>query len=414
MPRKLKEIYLSNLLPDEPDSRDYTFSASVSYLPTKVDLRGFAGEIENQGATGSCVANATCSALEVLSEKANNYKDLSRFFLYYNLREPYSNLKDKDIGSYTRDGFKFANTQGICLETTWPFQTNLLNTKPSEECYTEALQYKAGKYERIQGFNYGSIAEMKSLKLMKAALAKGYPVLIGMQLGKTFYYIKGDIKEHKYMGVQADSIGGHAMNVVGYDDELDSFIVENSWSERWGDNGYCAIPYTVMMKDASDVWVCTEFMGQSFNDDWEDKDPHLTAETKLYKKDGQIYGELDILTGTPQYNIAINEIIFYKDAGVLEEIERTSDGSKMNIKYKFNFAENKSTAAYSFYITDNSLLEKDKMVYMTFTMGAIPEIITPEPEIPVIEVKKDKKDNKTKYIALGVLALIVIASIILV
>ena len=129
-PKKIKpEWKLSNVLPDLPDERDYIFTTAMSAatLPEIIDHRKYAREIENQGSTGSCVANATVSALELLHKKSNKDINLSRLFLYYNLREPYENLKNKDIGSYTRDGFKRVKELGICTEETWKFDETKVN-----------------------------------------------------------------------------------------------------------------------------------------------------------------------------------------------------------------------------------------------------------------------------------------------
>ncbi len=38
-------------------------------------------------------------------------------------------------------------------------------------------------------------------------------------------------------------LGGHAMMAVGYDDQSHEFLARNSWSKRWGIDGYCWIPY---------------------------------------------------------------------------------------------------------------------------------------------------------------------------
>jgi hypothetical protein len=45
------------------------------------------------------------------------------------------------------------------------------------------------------------------------------------------------------------SLGGHAICVVGYDDDMKAnghtgyFEVRNSWGDTWGEGGYCWIPY---------------------------------------------------------------------------------------------------------------------------------------------------------------------------
>ena len=269
----MEEIYLTDGIQADPyDERDYIYEVvGEGDLPAKVDLREWAREIENQFNTGSCVANATVSAIELLCQKRGLAVDLSRLFLYYNLREPYANLHGKDTGSYTRDGFRMAREFGVCTESTWEFNPQEVNTKPSDEAYAEAEWYSVVEYRRVANIGsdrimkkYGKDIDLnKGISEMKDALNQGYPLLFAMTLGKTFYALrtKKKLEDQKdvYKGIDNDSIGGHAMNCVGYDDELGGFIVENSWGNSWGANGYCIIPYETMKKDGLDVWVCTKF-----------------------------------------------------------------------------------------------------------------------------------------------------------
>jgi len=41
---------------------------------------------------------------------------------------------------------------------------------------------------------------------------------------------------------------GHAMVIVGYDDETKLFEVRNSWGEQWGNKGYAFIDYDTMKR----------------------------------------------------------------------------------------------------------------------------------------------------------------------
>jgi C1A family cysteine protease len=52
-------------------------------------------------------------------------------------------------------------------------------------------------------------------------------------------------------------LGGHALMAVGYDDQTHEFHVRNSWSARWGIDGYCWIPYDYLTNPhlASDFWA---------------------------------------------------------------------------------------------------------------------------------------------------------------
>jgi hypothetical protein len=60
-------------------------------------------------------------------------------------------------------------------------------------------------------------------------------------------------------------MGGHAMTVVGYDDDNKYFIIRNSWGENWGDKGYCYYKY----EDWGAHWECwtTIDMDTVMNDD---------------------------------------------------------------------------------------------------------------------------------------------------
>lgn len=255
-----QNFVLSNLQPDKPDSRDFIYSEVSYMLPESVDNRQWAGEIENQLQTGSCVANATVSSLELLAQRNGVNIDYSRMFLYYNLRAPYTELQGKDGGSYLRDGFKSINQIGICEEKFWPFVEQQVNTKPDQTAYDNSI-YKVTEYQRINE------QDDNTIKSMKTAIANGYPLIIALTLDKSFYYLTKPLNSQNYKGtsLKEDIIGSHALNVVGYDDKLNSFIIENSWGSYWGDSGYCLISYDVIMKDCHDIWVCTGFNNFSFD-----------------------------------------------------------------------------------------------------------------------------------------------------
>src|ERR1700722_257061 len=53
------------------------------------------------------------------------------------------------------------------------------------------------------------------------------------------------------------SIGGHAVMCVGYDDAKQWFIVRNSWGDKWGMKGYFTLPYSYLISAnlASDFWT---------------------------------------------------------------------------------------------------------------------------------------------------------------
>lgn len=56
---------------------------------------------------------------------------------------------------------------------------------------------------------------------------------------------------------QEQTVGGHAVMAVGYDDANGWFIVRNSWGDQWGMEGYFTLSYSYVTQRslASDFWT---------------------------------------------------------------------------------------------------------------------------------------------------------------
>jgi hypothetical protein len=52
-------------------------------------------------------------------------------------------------------------------------------------------------------------------------------------------------------------LGGQCVVAVGYDNAKRQFIVRNSWGIKWGQHGYCTMPYEYLLNPqlASDFWT---------------------------------------------------------------------------------------------------------------------------------------------------------------
>jgi hypothetical protein len=260
-------IYFSNLKKDPFDERDYLFASTTYGLPESVDLRQYSGGIDDQGNVSSCTANAGTSALELLTKRTTgSYKELSRLFLYYNEREPYENLRGQDKGADMRSICKSLATEGICDESLWPYDVYRWSEKPSPDAYAQAATRKVTRYERV--------ARDNNWALMKAALAKGYPVIIGMLVREPIFSMTGPLETHtdimlKTNYANAAPVGQHAMLVVGYDDTKNIWIIENSWGSGFGDKGYWGYPYgTIFDYHLLDSWVITGFADLDMKDIW--------------------------------------------------------------------------------------------------------------------------------------------------
>jgi C1A family cysteine protease len=53
------------------------------------------------------------------------------------------------------------------------------------------------------------------------------------------------------------TVGGHAVLAVGYDDTKQVFLVRNSWGSGWGMQGYFTLPYAYLSATnlTNDMWT---------------------------------------------------------------------------------------------------------------------------------------------------------------
>jgi C1A family cysteine protease len=250
---------LSKLTVDPVDNRDYLYEWSTIELPAYVSLREYCGQTEAQLTLGSCTANATVSACEmfliankVLVDTVNTDNlDMSRLFNYYNSRA-YSGMENKDAGSYERSALKSLKEHGICTEKIWPYIVGNVNTKPFDVAYQEALNYKIGSYYRI-------LQDGNTVRAIKHALSKGYPVLLGITIDATFMFLRAD--QILQLTNSAASIGAHQVLIVGYNDADGSFTCKNSWGAGWCDGGYFRVVQDIVNKNCLDIWVMCGFAG---------------------------------------------------------------------------------------------------------------------------------------------------------
>ena len=239
-------------VPDLPDHRDQPYAAPlelVGALPARADLRAQCPPVYNQGQLGSCTANAIAAAIQFDRRKQNLVPDFtpSRLFIYYNERVIEHSVSS-DSGAQIRDGIKSVAKQGDCPETEWPYVAAKFATKPTAQCYADALKYRVVLYQRVA----------QTLSQLKGCLASGYPFVFGFTVYESFESTTVTRTGHAPLPRSGDAvIGGHAVVGTGYDDAKQWFIVRNSWGTGWGMKGYFTLPYAYVTDPglASDFWT---------------------------------------------------------------------------------------------------------------------------------------------------------------
>ncbi|MGD0330429.1 MAG: C1 family peptidase [Nitrososphaeria archaeon] len=248
----IRKIVRYGWIRDIPDQRDYLYAAPPEFLlklPSSVDLRPQCPPVYDQGQLGSCTANAIAADLEFdqMKEKQAQIFVPSRLFIYYNERVMEGTVAS-DSGAQIRDGIKSVAKQGACPENLWPYDITKFAVKPPQQCYQQALKYKAVQYQRITQIS----------NQLKGCLASGYPFVFGFTVYESFESPQVAQTGHAPMPSPTETVvGGHAVMAVGYDDSQNWFIMRNSWGEGWGMKGYFTLPYAYLIDQnlASDFWT---------------------------------------------------------------------------------------------------------------------------------------------------------------
>ena len=292
MPEEKERIGLElgmGWLPDYPDYRDYTVEkdqvaprlirlgqkesvkamltkvgiaepAKLS-IPPSVDLRAWCAPIENQGALGSCTANAGVGLMEYYERRAfGRHIDASRLFLYKATRNLLHWTGDR--GAFLRSTMAAMVLFGVPPEEYWPYVIADFDKEPSSFCYAFAQDYQA-----IQYFRLDPPATPKDLllKRTKSFLAAGLPSMFGFTVFSSISQA-GDDGNIPYPCQGERILGGHAVVAVGFNDEIKiqnttcgvettgALLIRNSWGTGWGNRGYGWVPYEYILRGLAIDW----------------------------------------------------------------------------------------------------------------------------------------------------------------
>lgn len=237
-------------IPDLPDQRDFVYAAPAAVLatlPSSADLRPLCPAVYDQGALGSCTANAIAAALEFdqMKQGASDVFVPSRLFIYYNERAIEGSI-DEDAGAMIRDGIKSVAQVGAPHESAWPYVIARFRSKPPAKAFADASSHQALLYQRLR----------PRADQLRGCLASGFPFVFGFTVYDSFESSMVAKTGRVPLPAPSESpIGGHAVMAVGYDDARAWFIVRNSWGSAWGMRGYFTMPYDYVL----DPNLCDDF-----------------------------------------------------------------------------------------------------------------------------------------------------------
>jgi len=253
-----KSVQLGGYLQDvaQADRSELVTTRSISDLPEQIDLRSWCSPVENQGTLGSCTANAAVGALEYLRSRRNDDPcDYSRLFVYFNTRRLRGDTAN-DTGAMIAECMAALLAYGSPPEEIWPYSdSDRWMEQPAELIYAKAKIDMTLQY-----------SQLRSDAAILSALAQGFPVCFGIFLPEKAYATASQSGHIAHLGAgdwQAQTIGGHAMLLVGYDLLRSHYIVRNSWGTDFGDQGYMYIPFDLMQRAGhpDSFWVVGESDG---------------------------------------------------------------------------------------------------------------------------------------------------------
>lgn len=229
-----------------------------SNIPLSVDLSSRMPPVGNQNPQLSCVAWATTyAAYSYLNNQSNtcSYQSgngslnadclFSPAFVY--------NQINGGINKGTRyeDAFRVMMNQGNAPMSAMPYIPNDFRHQPSVQTRQLAENYKIDSYWQL-GMNEDIFLETK------AYLAKGIPVIASAKVDN--YFRPQSFYPYPYVWTNwsghVDPMMGHAILIVGYDDNTGRFKFINSWGTDWGNLGYGYISYNMYRNGAvSQAWI---------------------------------------------------------------------------------------------------------------------------------------------------------------
>ena len=250
-----------NLVPSRDTEKDWSYHdavgsgalTAVAALPASVDLRQAWWTIGDQEDTGSCVGWATAEGVLryhfAMLGKVPQDKPLSPRFIWMSSKETdsYTTRPEsfvEEAGTSLKTAMDVARKFGVVTDDTLPFHiATKMYTGSENTLYATAAQCKISAY-----FNMG-----KDTNQWKSWLASHGPILVGLSVDGTWDNATntgGNLDVFDPNTVR----GGHAVALVGYRAD-GRFIVRNSWSTTWGDQGFAY---------ASPQYIASAFFNESY------------------------------------------------------------------------------------------------------------------------------------------------------
>ena len=251
-PEEFKAQYISGLQAKPLGSYGCkTFTSDASSAPSEWDWRskGAVTPVKDQGQCGSCWTFSSSGAMEgAWAIAKGDLVSLSEEQLV-ECATGISYGSHGCNGGQMEGAFKYAISNGMCTEADYPYTSG---TGKSGSCQSSSCS-------PVAEFSSCSDVKPNDQISLKGAVAQ-QPVSIAIEADtRAFQSYSSGVITGSACGTKLD----HGVLIVGYGEENGTkyWLVKNSWSASWGDNGYVKIERSESTNDAG---VCGIAMDPSF------------------------------------------------------------------------------------------------------------------------------------------------------
>jgi C1A family cysteine protease/archaellum component FlaF (FlaF/FlaG flagellin family) len=98
------------------------------------------------------------------------------------------------------------------------------------------------------------IPETHTTDSYKAILENNGPMVVVLNVGEDLFYYRGGIYEPTWTSKEF-GWANHCVMLVGYDDNNECWIIKNSWSTGWGEDGYGRVSYGQIEQYRYAFWI---------------------------------------------------------------------------------------------------------------------------------------------------------------
>jgi C1A family cysteine protease len=198
----------------------------------------------NQGNEGSCTAfsigyvgvSYLMSAINRLPYTTTGALRSPEFL--FNLTKASNNCS----GAYMRVVLNSLVNTGVCSWYDMPYTPYGCATMPNNYQRQQALQGRIGNYYTA------------ATNQIRTYVANGYPVMMGFTIDDQFVY-QAMRSPFIYRTKGGRQQGGHAVAIVGFNDNNRTYTIQNSWGTGVHDRGFFYVSYDLLPYIASELYV---------------------------------------------------------------------------------------------------------------------------------------------------------------